>query len=125
MNNRISAKERGLLKGAIRRVFSRSELRRRALSTVGVEHFDGNRPRVKKWSWCTNCGEVIPTYLLQVDHIDPIIPINSTLESMSWDIVVDRTWCEENNLAPTCKSCHTQKTKAENKERRLYKKGLK
>lgn len=123
MNNpRITPKERNLIKGSIRRVFSRSDLRRLVIDTTRVEHTDPNRPRVKKWSICTNCKELTPTYLIQVDHIDPIVPLNTTLEQMQWDEVIDRIWCEKNNLNPICTPCHKIKSKDEMKQRRLNRK---
>lgn len=54
---------------------------------------------------------------MQVDHIDPIVPTDSALESMSWDTVIDRTWCEEHNLQAICIECHEEKTKQERKQR--------
>lgn len=123
MNNpRMTTKERNLLKGAIRRVFSRSELRRAALAQWQVEYHDPNRPRVKKWTLCPGCQIITPTYLMQVDHIEPIIPLNRRLEDMSWDEVINRAWCEFNNLQPLCKPCHKTKTKEEAKKRRSKKK---
>lgn len=121
MNPRITKKEQGLLKGAIRRVFSRSELRKFAILTSIIEYIDPKRPRVKKWSMCTECKQPTPTYLMQVDHIDPIIPISKSLDTMSWDDVIDRTWCEQKGLNPLCKPCHSKKTKEENKLRRRMK----
>jgi hypothetical protein len=48
MNNpRVTSKERGLLKGAIRRVFSRSDLRRKVIELSRIDHTDSTRPRVK------------------------------------------------------------------------------
>lgn len=122
MNNRITPKERNLLKGAVRRVFSRSDLRRKIVDLSRVDYYDAERPRVKKWSICPSCKKYIPTYQMQVDHIDPIIPINTAFEHMSLDEVVDRTWCEEHNLLATCIDCHKLKTKQENKLRREQKK---
>ena len=121
-NKRMSVKERNLLKGAIRRVFSRSDLRRSAVEVSRVEHKDENRPRVTKWSKCPVCKEFTPTYKMEVDHIEPIIPLNSSLEDMSWDEVVNRTWCDNKGLVALCKLCHIIKTKAENKIRREHKK---
>jgi 5-methylcytosine-specific restriction endonuclease McrA len=119
MNNpRMTAKERNLLKGAIRRVFSRSDLRRKVVEATRIDYHDPNRPRVKKWSACQCCGFYTPTYQIEVDHKDPLVPINKTLEQMSWDTVVDRTWCEENNLWGICELCHTNKTKLERKARK-------
>lgn len=122
MKNPSNPKERNLLKGAIRRVFSRSELRRKVLDdSVIIGYFDTTRPRVTKWCKCTNCGKMEPKYLMQVDHAHPLIPIHKSLEEMSWDEVIDNTWCHESNLKPICKPCHKTKTLAENKERRRLK----
>lgn len=123
MNNpRLTAKERGLLKGSVRRVFSRSELRKAALELTRIEHYDPNRPRVTRWSWCTSCGLIEPSYLIEVDHVEPLVPIDRSFEEMSFDELVDRTWCELENLKPVCKPCHREKSSLENKERRRSKK---
>lgn len=122
MKKPANAKERGLVKGALRRVFSRSELRKQALASNDVTHSDPTRPRVTKWSYCSTCGTIEPRYLMQIDHEQPLVPIDKSLEDMSWDEVVERTWCDLDNLKPVCKPCHKEKTKVENKERRRLKK---
>lgn len=120
----MTAKERNLLKGAIRRVFARSEIRRAVIAISVVNITFENRPRVKRWSLCPSCTKYIPTYQMVVDHIEPLVPISTSLEDMSWDTVVDRTWCEQNNLMAICKDCHKIKTKLENKERKRSKKNV-
>lgn len=117
-NSRMTAKERGLVKGAIRRVFSRSDLRRRVLDTTRIEHTEPSRPRVKKWSKCALCSLPTPTYMIEVDHLNPVVPTSTTLEEMSWDILIDRIWCDESLLQGICKPCHLEKTKRERKERK-------
>lgn len=125
MNPRITKKERGLIKGALRRVFSRSELRKKILDTADIDHTDSTRPRVKKWSKCPVCLTISPKYLMVVDHIEPVVRIEESFENMSVDTVVDRLWCEQKNLQPICPSCHNIKSKTENKSRREFKKGKK
>ena len=115
-------KERNLVKGALRRVFSRSELRRRVVAKSQIQHTDPTRPRVTKWSVCSECKGKVPTYQIEVDHVEPIIAVTETLEALTWDAVVDRIWCNEENLRAICQPCHRLKTKAENKARREYKK---
>ena len=115
-------KERNLIKGSLRRVFSRSELREEALQKTRIEHIDANRPRVTKWSWCPECGLIEPTYLMEVDHVEPLIPLNSSLDEMDWNEVVDRLWCDISNLNPVCKPCHHGKSALETKERKRLKK---
>ncbi len=121
----MNAKERGLLKGAIRRVFSRSDLRKQALDASRIEHTDITRPRVTKWSRCAICSIPTPTYLIEIDHLVPLVPLDSSLEKMSWDEVIARQWCDIKNLQGVCKSCHKLKSKEESKIRREYKKKLK
>ena len=125
MKKPSNPKERNLVKGAMRRVFSRSDLRREALEKTRIKYADAERPRVTKWSYCTICGIIEPTYLMDVDHNLPLVPLDMSLEEMSWDAVVERLWCDISNLNPVCKDCHKAKSKAENKERRLYKKDRK
>ena len=122
-NPRLTKKEKGLLKGAIRRVFSRSELRRKALELSLVKDYaDPKRPRVTKWGRCTKCNKMEPAYLLEVDHEEPVVPVDGSFEDMSIDELVDRIWCDERLLKPMCKPCHKLKSKEENKERRRLKK---
>lgn len=124
MNPRITKKERGLIKGALRRVFSRSDLRREAVQKSVVADFvDPSRPRVKRWSRCPRCRLMIPTYQMEVDHKNPIVPVDKSFDEMVFDEVVDNLWCPVDNLTALCGECHDKKTKLENAERRKNKKG--
>lgn len=120
-NPRISAKERNLIKGALRRVFSRADLRRAVLDEARVPHSDPSRPRVTKWVRCAACSQPCAAYQAAVDHIDPVVPVESTLESMTLDELANRLWCEKNNLQVLDPTCHKSKSKLESKERRLHK----
>ena|ERR1700677_28804 len=122
-NSRMTKKEMGLLKGAIRRVFSRSELRKKVLDTVKIEHSDPDRPRVRKWSRCPECKQPTASYQMQLDHTIPVIYIGETLQDLSWNVLIDeRIWCEESNLRPLCLTCHKLKSKLEGVQRRKAKK---
>lgn len=112
-NPRISAKERGLIKGAIRRAFSRSELREKIMARARVQHSDPAKPRCKKWIRCEVCKQPSPEWSSQVDHIEPLIPIGKTMADMTMDELIDRTWCPEENLQAICLTCHDSKTKIE------------
>lgn len=116
-------KERNLIKGKINSIFSRSELRKQVLeSAVIYGHHDPERPRVKKWVRCNICKKPEAASYIDIDHIDPKIPINRSFEEMSLDEYVERTWCEVVNLQPLCSTCHDIKSKEENKLRRQLKK---
>lgn len=122
MKNNLTAKDRGLIKGALRRVFSRSQLRRDALAKAIIQHSDSTRPRVTKWGRCTECKEPTALYQLEIDHREPLIPLGLTLADLSWDTIITRLWCDISNLDPLCKDCHKRKSKAEAKQRRIFKK---
>lgn len=123
MNNpRITKKERGLIKGALRRVFSRSDLRNAVITASLVEHSDPERPRVKNWCRCNVCKKPEARSYMAVDHLSPLIPIDSSFENMSLDVFIDRLWCDISNLQAICVDCHDKKSKIEAKERRCLKK---
>lgn len=115
----MTPKERNLLKGAIRRVFSRSDIRRYIINkTLLPNHTDTTRPRVKNWCKCELCHLPTPKSYMQVDHIQPVIPIGVNLENITWDELVDRIWCDTKNLQGLCEACHDIKTERERKERK-------
>lgn len=115
---RITPQELGLIKGAMRRVFSRSLLREKIVKSASIEHRDPRRPRVKRWSVCTFCTKKVPSYLCEVDHITPVCPLDKGLVDMNLDDLADNIWCEESNLQLLCKECHLTKTKEEGSVRR-------
>lgn len=121
MNPRITPRERGLIKGALRRSFARSDLRRKVLEASVISHIDPTRPRVKTWVKCATCGKPEAKSYCVIDHVEPVIPVDSSFEEMSLDDVVDRMWCDPTNLLPICEACHIIKTKSENRQRREYK----
>lgn len=121
-NPRITPKERGLIKGALRRVFSRSDLRREVLEASRIDYKDPTRPRVTKWGVCAECKKPEALYLMNVDHKVPVVPINSSLEEMDLNDLINNIWCEKENLQILDETCHSIKSKAENAERRRLKK---
>jgi len=121
-NPRITTKELGLIKGALRRVFSRSDLRRSIIEAAIIPHTDLSRPRVKSWGLCAVCKKPTPKSYLVVDHILPLVPLDQAFEEMSMDTFLDRLWCDPSNLQPICPEDHLQKSKEENKIRRVLKK---
>ena len=64
-------------------------------------------------SLCNGCGEIRPETESTVDHIVPII--NPDVGFTTWDDVIERLFCEVNNLQVLCTPCHTEKTKGEKK----------
>lgn len=63
---------------------------------------------------CACCTEIYPLKEVQVDHKDPVIGKEGFV---SWDVYIDRLFCEEKNLQVLCKSCHLEKSNLERKAR--------
>lgn len=122
---RFNPKERGLIKGALRRVFSRSELRNKVLERNRIEHINLERSRAKSWYFCSACGLIEVKGNMQVDHCQPIIALCETLGDLTITQLADRIWCAEDNLKVLCIWCHKTKTKEEAKQRAAFKKMLK
>lgn len=122
-NPRLTKRDRGLLEGAIRRVFSRSELRNKVLTKALVKEYqDPSRKRVTRWGKCASCGKIEAAYQMVVDHEPPRIALHETSGDLTLDELVDRAWCDEDKMQALCVACHKVKTTGENKERRRIKK---
>jgi 5-methylcytosine-specific restriction endonuclease McrA len=123
-NPRLTPKDVGLIKGYIRKTFARSDLHKDVLAKVRqTGYVDLKRPRVTKWGYCETCGVVTPEYQLQVDHIDPVIPVTMQTVEVPVVEIVNRTWCLASNLKAICKECHIKKSTAENQLRREHRNG--
>lgn len=124
MNNlRISNKERNLIKGAIRRIFSRSELRKQVIEeSVIKDYSDPLRPKVQTWCRCKVCKKPEAKSYMECDHNPPIVPLNKSLIEMSWDELIDNLWCDKKNLDAICSTCHYLKSAEEAAIRRKFKK---
>ena len=125
MNKYITKFERNLIRTAVRRVFSRSELRKKVMERTEIPHSDPKRPRVTRWIICKACQQPTPRYEAQCDHINPVRAVNELEEDLAFDVFLNRVFCEPGNLQPICKPCHKIKSQQENSERRKNKKARK
>jgi len=93
------------------------------LKNAKSEYFEtcknGNKRRRVKFE-CASCKKSFARKGVNVDHIEPVIEIKTGF--VSYDVYVDRLFCNSEGLQILCKSCHGEKTKAENKVRRQIKK---
>lgn len=67
---------------------------------------------------CAGCGELFPAKLVQVDHVESVVPLEGFV---SWDDTIKRLFCPKENLQVLCKNCHSKKSKEESDERRSFK----
>ena len=71
--------------------------------------------RVAQHYLCNSCGGEFPAKDVQVDHIEPVVDPNKGF--VSWDVFIDRLFCEKENLQVLCTTCHKAKSKQEKEVR--------
>lgn len=115
--------EKNAIKGALRRLFTRStickEVRESAI------HPTRKGPRGGKMYICKKCGGVYPAKSIQVDHIRPVIKPKETIHDLDYNTLVKRIFCSKRNLQVLCKDCHKTKTTKERKEKAKWRKKMK
>ena len=65
---------------------------------------------------CAKCKKQFVAADVQVDHIFPVVDPKTGF--VSWDLFIDRIFCEIENLQVMCKPCHKVKTEEEKLERK-------
>ena len=60
---------------------------------------------------CKACKGMFSSRDIQVDHIKPVVDPKKGF--VSWDVYIDKLFCEKNNLQCLCRNCHKIKTKNE------------
>ena len=104
---------------ALKRCFSRSATHRSVL--VRSIHPTVTGPRGGKQYTCAGCLKTFGQGGVQVDHIKPVIPVNKKARNMSWNEIIDRLFCNVENLQVLCKRCHKAKTEVERRQRKKKK----
>lgn len=96
------------IRGGFRRYPPKFDVLKEAYITTIINKASG---RLAKHYQCNSCKELFPSKEVQVDHIEPVV--DPKVGFISWDIFIQRLFCEKKNLQVLCKSCHLIKTKAE------------
>jgi len=65
---------------------------------------------------CELCLKEFTAKDMEVDHIKPVVDPLTGFES--WDVFINRLFCEAENLQAICKPCHKVKTLKEKQERK-------
>lgn len=108
------------IRGALRRVFSRSPLIRDVLFKVRREipryNKDGSRAKKDAVQYqCAVCKQWVGSTHVAVDHLVPVISVDDGF--VDWNEFVARLFCDASNLQVICEECHQKKTNAERAER--------
>lgn len=81
--------------------------------------------RNKVFYRCEKCQQEFNSANIQVDHIEPVVPLNIPGRHMPIGIIISRLFCDVSNLQILCKTHHKEKSKAENATRRDWSKRTK
>lgn len=137
--------ERGRVKGAIRRAYRMHPHVRELLKESRVElppkilkdGSSGKKNQVRQR--CNVCGGLFPTSCVQIDHILPVVKLDTPEDSLSrreWaGMIFEGVFCKKDNLQVICstpkrllekgqESCHGAKSRRENFIRGEFKKLL-
>lgn len=102
----------GFVKSALRAASSRYPPKYKCLNAAKVgKKINWKSGRLAEHYKCNSCKKEFPQKEVQVDHINAII--NPETGFVSWDVVIENMFCEEDNLQVLCLDCHSAKTKLE------------
>jgi len=109
---------------ALRRIFRRSPMYNSCLNNAKVEvrirgKTKDNIRRVK--FRCAVCGELFDKKEVEVDHIEPVIPLEGLPklgDLPDYNVYIARLFCPLEDLQVICKIDHKAKSKEENARRR-------
>lgn len=109
--NWTEARFHSFIKSALRSASSRWPPKYESLKKAFVDkRINKKTGRLSKHFKCAMCKGIFPTSAVQVDHIDPVIPLTGF---SSWDDVIERIFCEKEGFQVLCLSCHKIKTQQE------------
>jgi hypothetical protein len=108
--------QNAMIRGSIRRTFSRSPVVREVLMAgrreVPKHNKDGSlakKPAVQYQCQVCNCW--VSSTKVTVDHIEPVISVDEGF--VDWNQFVARLFCDKVNLQRICDDCHDAKTQKE------------
>ena len=103
---------RSFIVSALRRTSSRWAPKNTAKREARYhEKLPNGKGRMVFHSVCDGCGDVVPETASAVDHILPVVDPSKGFES--WDVFIERLFCEQAGFQILCPTCHTKKTKEE------------
>jgi len=87
-----------------------------ALKAASVgKHINKKSGRAAEHYTCAMCSKNYPAKEVQIDHIHPVV--DPDIGFISWDVYIERMFCEQDNLQVLCLTCHKKKSKEERGKR--------
>lgn len=100
---------RGRIRSALRKVWAGSEMRRDALA----------KARIRRGVYvCARCGGEFGRNEISVDHVTALGPSPGSRNddgTATWDALVERMFCDADELRVLCNECHGARTKQQRK----------
>lgn len=110
------ARYHSFVKGALRSASQRWPPKYQVLADACVgARINPKTGRMAKHYECAVCAIPFPAKEVEVNHKLPVTPIEGFT---TWDVVVERMFCEKSGLEVVCKPCHKAITKEENETRK-------
>lgn len=109
-----------LIDKAIRKSFNQNSLEMALILQRGKSNEVG--PRGGARFQCKGCNQLFGRGDIFVDHVQPVVPVNISMASMTLQMYYERCFTTADNLQLLCKSCHKNKTAAEATERAKHRK---
>lgn len=108
--------QQATIRGALRRVFSRSPAIREVMFKVRREipkfNQDGSRSKKDAVQYkCNLCLQYVGSTKIAVDHIVPVVSVQEGF--IDFNTFIDRLFCDSSNLQVLCDTCHDKKTYSE------------
>jgi hypothetical protein len=75
----------------------------------------------RRWK-CEGCGGKSARKDIFIDHIEPLVPLNTNVSNLSFKQLYERCWTNRNNLQVLCYTCHRVKSAKENSIRKEFRK---
>lgn len=110
------ARYRSFIKSALRGASQRWPPKYKTLSDALVgKKINEKTGRMANHFKCNSCNKEFPQKDVEVNHKLPVVPVEGFT---TWDVVIERMFCEKEGLEVLCKPCHKQVTKQENEQRK-------
>lgn len=110
---------RTFITSVIRKGFSRYPPKYETLAEAKLgKQVNSKTGRLAEHYKCSSCNGSFTNSEVQVDHINPVVPITGWV---SWDSFIENLFCSKDNLQVLCSKCHKKKSREENEERRKQK----
>jgi 5-methylcytosine-specific restriction endonuclease McrA len=91
--------------------FVKGALRRASLMYPAISECRRLARRAPNKYECSMCKGLFSSKEIDIDHLSPVIDIMEGF--VDWNTYIDRLFCDIDNLAALCKTCHKAKSESE------------